>query len=240
MIAPHDGLDTTAKRAPNMSIPQQDLISQYNTVHEQKASWGKSAHKHLMSIQACIAELKPGAIVEYGCGKSTLYKTLDYKQATYTRFDPAIPGIDTLDIKQADFAINTDVLEHIPLQELPTVLSKIRSLTDKVYFYVCTRPASLILPNGENAHCTLMSAEKWLDLIKQHFSQAQIVHIDRSEGCVIITWDSLLPKVLSGLEEYKITDKKYRVITRPWYKKLEKLIRTLRDKILGRKKYRRS
>jgi hypothetical protein len=71
-----------------MTSTQQDLISQYNTVHQEKASWGKSAHKHLLSIQACIAELTPKSIVEYGCGKSTLYKTLDYNDASYIRFDP--------------------------------------------------------------------------------------------------------------------------------------------------------
>lgn len=224
----------------DMSSAQQNLINQYRTVHEQENTWGKSASKHFLSIQACIAELKPTSIVEYGCGKSTLYRTLEYDGASYTRFDPAIPGIDTLDISHADFAINTDVLEHIPLAELPSVLTSIRALTDKVYFYICTRPASLILPNGENAHCTLMSAEQWLELLKQHFDNAQLVHIDRSEGCVIVTWNSLLPAVLSGLEEYKITDKKYRLITRPFYKKLEKLLRTGRDKLLRRKKYQRT
>lgn len=200
----------------------QNLIDLYKIVHNEKKDWGKSAHRHLLSIQACLAEIKPESIIEYGCGKSNLHEQLNYGKARYYRYDPAISGLDELTVQNTGLVINTDVLEHIPINILPEVLKKISELSTNVYFYICTRPAKLILPNGENAHCTIMSAEEWLKLISKYFTKAQLIHIDKEEGCVIITWESVLNKVIKALEECKIIQKKYDIASRPWYKKLKK------------------
>lgn len=217
----------------------QTLIDHYSFVHAEQQSWGMSAHKHLLPIQACIAELRPKSIIEFGCGKSQLHKQLRYGGARYYRYDPAIPGLQTLPEEDVDFLINTDVLEHIPLEQLPTVLKSMRDLTAYAYFYICTRPATLILPNGENAHCTLISPEQWLQQIQVFYPEARLIHQDPREGCVIMTWDSLQAGVVAGLEEYKITAEEYQAKLRPWYKKLERAYRRNRNRLLGRQRHQR-
>lgn len=217
----------------------QALIDQYSTVHAEQKTWGMSAHKHLLPLQACIAELQPRSIIEFGCGKSQLHAQLQYGDARYYRYDPAVPGLQQLPEEAIDFLINTDVLEHIPLADIPEVLQTMRGLTDKAYFYICTRPASLILPNGDNAHCTLISPQQWLQQIREFFPAANIVHVDDREGCVIMTWNSLQTAVIAGLEDYKITAEHYQAARRPWYKKLERAYRRQRDRLLGRQRHQR-
>jgi hypothetical protein len=217
-----------------MAIVEENLIAQYSAVHGDRKSWGKSAHRYLSQIQACVAELKPAVILEYGCGKSELCNQLDYGTAAYHRYDPAIPHLDKMTVGYADLLINTDVLEHIPRADIPDVLRHMRSLTERVFFYVCTRPASTILPNGQNAHCTLLQADEWLALIRAHFDDAHLVHVDPAEGCIIITWYSQLDGVLREIQDLKITAGRYKALTRPWYKKLEIAFRRLRDRVLRR------
>ena len=58
--------------------------------------------------------------------------------------------------------ISTDVLEHIPEKVIPKTLNQIFERADKfVYLAICTRLAHAILPNGENAHCTVKEPDWW-------------------------------------------------------------------------------
>ena len=67
-----------------------------------------------------------------------------------------------MSVYRADVVINTDVMEHIPAEDINEVLGHIKSLSNNVFFNISTRPANQKLPNGENAHCTVWSDEKWL------------------------------------------------------------------------------
>ena len=194
---------------------------------------------HKAAIQACIVELEPASIVEYGCGRSRLCDDLDYAGASYTRYDPAIPGIDELTTNEAELIINTDVLEHIPLPDVDNVLASIASLGDKVFFNICTRPASEVLPNGSNAHCTLLTANEWLDRVLAHFPNAQLIHVNPKESCLILTWHSKVAGIIHDLEELKMQLRHYKMKSRSVFRKLEKRIRIAKDKIVNPEKYHR-
>ena len=53
-------------------------------------------------------------------------------------------------------------MEHIPEDIVPKALDTIYSKAKKfVYLAICTRLAHAILPNGENAHCTVKEPDWW-------------------------------------------------------------------------------
>ena len=77
-------------------------------------------------------------------------------------YDPAYKEHNTLPDRTFDGVISTDVLEHIPEEVIPKTLYQIFERAKKfVYLAICTRLANAILPNGENAHCTVKEPDWW-------------------------------------------------------------------------------
>ncbi len=186
-----------------MAITNPELIEQYRHIH-QTSRFGVSAHEFQAQIQACVVDLKPDIILEYGCGQSELYRTLETGPARFVRYDPSIPELAQLDIDRADLMINTDVLEHIPAEDLDAVLAHMRSFGDKVFFNIATRPARRTLPNGENAHCTIWPAERWLPLLQKHFPDTRLLIDKPGYECTFITWPSApLERLIQDIDAFK-------------------------------------
>ena len=69
--------------------------------------------------------------------------------------------------KKYELLICTDVMEHIQKHEIEDSLIKMDNYSIKnLYFSICTRPAKKLLPDGQNAHVTLMSKQAWIAIIK--------------------------------------------------------------------------
>jgi hypothetical protein len=115
----------------------------------------------------------PNSILDYGCGQSStiddIGQYLDIPKENRYKYDWAIPGIDKFPNKKVDVWICTDVLEHIPEEELPEVMRELKSLGGMGYVVVHTGKALNSLPNGENAHCTIWNKEEWNSYIKKYF-----------------------------------------------------------------------
>jgi len=187
-----------------MALQRQTLIEQYRTIHNQQ-EYGKSGEHFRLHIQALIAELRPETILNYGCGQSRIHEQLNLLNAQFFRYDPGIEAISTLPVQQADFVINTDVLEHIPEIDLDDVLSDIRSISDNVFFNIATRPAkNVTLSNGQNPHCTIKTASEWESVLKSHFPIVKLVFDRPKHSCAFITWDSCLVEVIACLEEFSM------------------------------------
>jgi hypothetical protein len=129
----------------------------YKELHSSSSIYGSSSAEFIDEISLMIEYLSPKTVLDYGCGKGAVIALLQAKFPTirFYGYDPAIPGRDVLPVEKADMVINTDVLEHIPEGDLPDVIREIRRLSDRVYFNLHHALASAILPNGENAHCTV-------------------------------------------------------------------------------------
>lgn len=110
--------------------------------------------------------------MDYGCGKGELVKLLQkkYPFIKVCGYDPAVEEFENLPNEKFDFIIVTDVLEHIPENELPDTIAKISALSDKVFFHLHHAKAINVLPNGENAHCTIYSPEQYFELFSKFFS----------------------------------------------------------------------
>lgn len=184
-----------------MPTQHEKLIDYYKEIH-QTSSFGATARNFALQIQFCLQELQPKRVLEYGCGKSDLIESCG-QGLQWDRFDPAIPEFSTRPDGTYDLIINTDVMEHIPPSDVNDVLADIRRYGDKVFFNISTRLAGKTLPDGTNAHCTVQSAEAWLEAIRKHFPDSEIGYIDEGEDAVILTWKSEMTYAIHGVGELK-------------------------------------
>jgi len=185
-----------------MGVTDPYLVRQYASIHLAK-TYGQTCHRYVEAIQACLVDLKPGVVVEYGCGQSELGRLVNHA-ARWVRYDPAIPGIDHLEEQRADFVINTDVLEHVPEADIDDLLADIAALSGHVFFSISTRPALEVLPDGQNAHCTVWPASRWGQVIRRRFPDVILAHERPGDSCVFVTWKSGVADLIGSIEDLKI------------------------------------
>lgn len=149
------------------------MIEQYSKVHLEDPNYGNtSVIKNNYHYIKCLFNLiKPRNFIDYGCGKGVLSDTLskEFKVKSY-KYDPAISKYSVLPESQFDILINTDVLEHIPESDLASIINKMCSLSNISIFVIHLGLANKILPNGENAHCTIKSPNEWNSILLNHYS----------------------------------------------------------------------
>jgi hypothetical protein len=142
----------------------------------------------------------PGCILlDYGCGTArywhmkvrvdpsgpkqqmTFLEFLGSNLSGFHRYDPYHPVYQKRppDIKY-DIVIVADVLEHVPLDELPEVLKDINSFVSVDGIVIITVPKTLSknsFIDGENMHCTLMSTKEWSSVIGKYIKKkVQFTH----------------------------------------------------------------
>jgi hypothetical protein len=146
-----------------------DLISpayrkQIHALHASQ-SWGGDGAKHTAAVKAFAGELGATTILDYGCGRGELAKSMAPQRVS--QFDPAIPGNDGMP-KPCDLVVCTDVLEHVEPDKLDAVMDHIHRLAGKgAYLTIATRPANAVLPDGRNAHLIVEDAPWWIARIER-------------------------------------------------------------------------
>lgn len=176
----------------NGEARRNDLIEQYRQLHAQSVYGNGAARaaRLLGYIQLEVEQLGPvRTILDYGCGRSPLVDWLaKLNDATPLRYDPAIPEHATLPEGPIDLIVSTDVLEHIPEDLLDNLFGEISNRTQNAYFHIATAPATTVLPNGENAHCTVQKPEWWQSRLERHFATVRQIPSDRKHRCAFATW----------------------------------------------------
>jgi hypothetical protein len=151
-----------------------EYIEQYKKLH--KGPYGVTGPRLLDEIKPLV---KGETVLDYGCGQSKLIDKLEEDLGIEGyRYDPAIEEYEKIPKRYFDTVICTDVLEHIPENEIYDTLKLINALAQcGVIFSVCTVPAVTFLPNGENAHCTVKPKDWWLSRIEEFFLLSYIKDI---------------------------------------------------------------
>lgn len=173
-----------------MSVINVNKIKQYQQLHQEDPSYGSTSLKFIDEVSVMIDALKPESILDYGCGKGTLIGEIErrYPAITCHRYDPSIPEYASLPVKTADLVINTDVLEHIPVADIDSVLREIASISKNAYFNLHHGRAATVLPSGENAHCTVRSPSWYRKKIVANFDHVELLPGRRYITRVAITF----------------------------------------------------
>lgn len=136
---------------------------------------GRRLPKSAAVIGELVAATGSTSILDYGCGQGGDYRPFaDADPHGRIKSHPAWPGARVIcyDPGYAPYAepwtepvdgvISTDVIEHIPDHDVPWVLADLFGQARRfVYVLAACYPARMILPNGENAHCTVRSPAWW-------------------------------------------------------------------------------
>jgi len=179
-------------------------ISLYKEHHRQfpKCYEGFSASQNKDNIRFLIRKYQSKTLLDYGCGAGLHYKERDncfayWNLQTIHLYDPAVPKFAKLtSLTDIDCAICTDVLEHVPKQNVPYIIKEISSrISSFVFFSISTLPAKVILSNGENAHITIENKEWWIEQILKH-GRNDINYYARFSGPVNVI------NLRTGLVEY--------------------------------------
>lgn len=126
--------------------------------------WGKDGKFHAVAVNDLANRTGSTVLLDYGCGRSTLKKTLKVLNSVLVvnEYDPGIPQYSTPPTGAYDLVVCTDVLEHVEPEFVDAVLARIFGMaTRAIYFQIACRPARLKLPDGRNAHLTVEPPEWW-------------------------------------------------------------------------------
>lgn len=143
-------------------------VSQYQQLHTK--GYGTPARREeVIAIKALRIGTKSKTLIDFGCGSvkdKRYYKDLGFDPDNVTKYDPAIEDYSNRPCITHDGVIAIDVLEHIPENQIDFELNYIfRYALRFVYISIHCGLASTILPNGDNAHCTIKHPNEWREII---------------------------------------------------------------------------
>lgn len=181
------------KRGADIAYTSPELISKEyidlnKKLHEDNPTYGMGGSKYKETVikladGLITSENKFIEVLDYGCGKGMLAKSLPFPIAEY---DPAVPGKDTVP-RPADLTICTDVLEHIEPSKLEYVLGDLKRCTKQIgYFVISTRRAVKTYSNGENAHLIVQGKDWWEKKLKKHFNVGTIIYKEKEHELHVI------------------------------------------------------
>lgn len=132
--------------------------------------------RHFNFVFCILVYLKARTAIDYGCGKGVLAEQVSrIPHLECAKYDPAIPEHDLKPEAKFDCLVNTDVLEHIPEGELDATLRDFPEISNQAIVIPHLRKAKQILPNGENAHCTLKSPEQWREVLGKYYKNVVLL-----------------------------------------------------------------
>ena len=112
-------------------------------------------------------------LLDYGCGKGGtadwLHSLIRKPPLTIDRYDPGHDLYRNTPLRKSyDLVYSCDVLEHIERDELDTVIEHTQKLARHNIHIIDMTPAKKQLPDGRNAHITLLDKWEWIELFEQH------------------------------------------------------------------------
>lgn len=149
---------------------------EYKKLHEEgNFNGGSLKPEYINIISEMVESTASTSILDYGCGKAQNY----LKNKIHNRFgipdsglflyDPGVPKFSKLMKDTVDGVICTDVLEHIPEEELEETFQTIFKKAEKfVFLVVFCGLAVKTFPDGTNVHVTIKPPIWWEEQIKKY------------------------------------------------------------------------
>ena len=135
---------------------------------------GLSVMNHVGSIKKLLKETDSKTMLDFGCGRGEAYRSphklhhqIGLSRSAVTLYDPAFRPSSALPTGTYDLVVCSDVLEHIPEDEVNEFLIRLVGYARKaVWASVCCRPAKKKFPGTDtNMHVTVKPFEWWQDKI---------------------------------------------------------------------------
>jgi len=139
-------------------------------LHADNLAYGVGGSRHAELVQKMVKKMANESgfvsVLDYGCGKGYLAKSLPFPIYEY---DPAIPG-KTESPRPADLVVCTDVLEHIEPDKLHFVLDDLaRCVKQSGFFVINTTTSTKVLADGRNSHLIVKDKGWWMEKLLEHF-----------------------------------------------------------------------
>lgn len=139
------------------------IENEYKAMHDKKKFSGSSLERYLTEIKHLIKKYDCKTLLDYGCGKAVHHKK---PLIDTTLYDPYYSPYSKKPDGTFDMVICTDVMEHIPEEEVGQILAQLINYTDRVLFLaISTVPAKKTFSNGVNVHLTIKPKEWWESML---------------------------------------------------------------------------
>lgn len=162
-------------------------LNQYQELHAK--GYGATAYLYFDQIAREVLKLRPSSILDFGCGRSDLVAHFWKDGARkIAKYDPAIPQFKRMPPETFDLLLCTDVMEHIPMTDIDHVLREMRSKAPRGLFTISMIPARAKLPDGRNAHVTLLDEGEWTRWIASVFGGARRIPTQWDHILMLKTW----------------------------------------------------
>ena len=113
------------------------------------------------------------SFLDYGTGKGLLVqrlKKLVNPKINVTGYDPSVAEYSVHPEGKYDIVSCLDVLEHVELDSIDSVIDDIANLTKRFcYVVVDLQPAVKTMSDGRNAHILLAPSDWWINKFSQRF-----------------------------------------------------------------------
>lgn len=165
-----------------------ETVDQYRQIYS--PHYGATAYLYFKEIAREVIKLNPRSIIDYGCGRSDLVAHFwNDGRRRVEKYDPAIPQFETTPKGYFDLALCTDVLEHINMADVDRIFREIKDKAQRSLFTISLRPARKKLPDGRNAHVTLLTEDEWTRWVGSAFGMAKKVTHGAGEHLLMLkTW----------------------------------------------------
>src|SRR5688500_9103934 len=118
------------------------LANEYASLHASNSEYGAGSSRLLKYVLPLMSSFPCKSVIDYGCGKGALGRAIEAKTGITTYcYDPYVEAFSQRPDQRFDLLVNTDVLEHIPEDDLDSVFQDMQALSDKCMFVISTRYA---------------------------------------------------------------------------------------------------
>lgn len=167
-------------------------ISLNTELHQKDQDYGSSKNASGIMVRLPLAlrrmneEGLCNSFLDYGTGKGRMIAWLKEElpeEIKLTGYDPAIKQYAKIPTQNSDIVTCLDVLEHVELMDIDSIIKEISGLTNNFCFLLIDiQPASKSLADGRNAHILLAPPDWWTTKISQHFSCITLFPIKHQTG----------------------------------------------------------
>lgn len=132
-----------------------------------------------------LRDIGANEVLDYGSGAGDAYRSphkvhhgWGIKRQNVHLYDPSFPAYDRKPVRRFDAVICSDVLEHIPEEDVQRFIGDLFNHAKfGVWASVCCRPAKKFFPNtgspGVNLHITVKPYEWW----EQQFKDVAVLFV---------------------------------------------------------------